>query len=48
MKMLARGIVALEKRWMKRVSSSRFRKWMRTRARERVWRGEGLGKGRMV
>lgn len=36
-------MVAAEKRWMKRVSYSRFRKCVRTRARVRVWRGEGSG-----
>lgn len=41
--MLKAGIVAAEKRWMKRVSSSRFAKWMHTRVRERVWRYEGPG-----
>ena len=39
--MLDRGMVAEEKRWMKRVSSSRFRKWRRMRVRVRVWREEG-------
>ena len=39
--MLRRGMVAEEKRWMKRVSYSRFRKWMRMRARVRDWREEG-------
>ena len=38
--MLEKGMVAAEKRWMKRVSSSRFRKWMRIRVRVRVWREE--------
>lgn len=35
--------MAEEKRWMKRVSYSRFRKWMRIKARVRVWRVEGPG-----
>ena len=36
-------MVAEEKRWMKRVSNSRFRKWRRMRVRVRDWREEGPG-----
>ena len=42
--MLRTGMVAAEKRWTKRVSSSRLRKWPVMRARERVWREDGAGK----
>ncbi len=34
-------MVAAEKRWRKRVSSSRLRKCRVMRVRVRVWRGEG-------